>query len=94
MSTEHAALCHAAFCTPPLSAGAQLKLLALPSVDWGALWNYFLQHKAQFIILLEQAIQLLPQGAVWTDLLKIIEDLLNPPLPPVPPVPVPPAPVP
>lgn len=74
--SQHAALCHAAFCTPPLSSDAQLKLFAVPNLDWAVLWNFFLKHQVQFLAVLEEALKLLPGGAEWVDLLKIIEDLL------------------
>lgn len=87
----YSGLCHAALCTPPLSADAQLKLFALPSVDWAKLWDFVLKYQGNFVGILEQALSLLPGGAVWADLLVLIEDIINKqPLPPTPvPVPVP-----
>lgn len=90
---EEATLCHAAMCSTPISGESQLKLFSTPNINWALLWNYFLQHKAQFITILDQALQLLPAGGTWVDLIRIIDDLLKdiPNIPPTPvPVPIPP----
>jgi hypothetical protein len=87
ITDDHAGLCHAALCTQPLSAGAQLRLYSVAGVNWGALWSYFLLYKAQFFGVLENALALLPNGATWVDLAKAIENVLNttPVVPPAPP---------